>query len=1080
MILSIELVLGTSLLYILVLFTVAYYADKRQELGQSIISNPIIYSLSIGVYATTWTYYGSVGRAATTGIDFFLIYLGPTLTTFSWWIVLRKIIRISKENNITSIADFISSRYGKSQLLGALVTIIAIVGIMPYIALQLKAVSSTFDILCGYPYMHLPFMPGASPMSIHTSFLAALFFSVFGVIFGARNLISSERHEGLVAAIAFESIVKLLAFMVIGLFVTYGLFDGFGDIFARLKAKDATFDHLVTINEKSVGSHMNWFSTLWLSMGAIILLPRQFHVAVIENSNEEHIKTAMWLFPVYMFLINLFVIPIAFGGILYSGDIVGADYFVLNLPLQSGHAWLALLAFVGGFSAAAGMVIVESIAISTMFLNHLIMPVIVRLKPRDWFPRLLINLKRIVIFLVVFLGYIYQRIVGETYMLVNIGLISFAAVIQFGPALLGGLYWRRGNRTGAITGIFLGFVLWFYTLLLPSLIISGWWQSDILTKGPFGIGLLKPTELFGLTGLDILSHAFFWSMFLNIAGYMGCSILFTQGSREEDQAGKFVDIFIPLPQNTQRETKRLTKPVAIQQFVNLLSKFIGEAQAVAAIREYQGNKAMDENGLISEFELPKLKRFAERTLAGSVGAAAAGAIIESYLSDLGSRMESVYDVFSTVRTSLAESKENLSVRLRASEIMNRTLDLSIIMDDLLDLIRKEFKFDLVLIRLQDEQGILTVRSHKSSEQSALAKKDLTPDSSTYAGESFLSNRVQVVNDTRNMTRNNSRELMETEEISCFAHIPIARAGEPPMGILSLFSKTLVGVFTEEFLNLLSSLTGQLAQAVTIVSEMDARERERLDKEQALLASARVARDMEIARQIQFSLLPSVLPEQPGVVFAGICIPAAHVGGDYYDFFLRGEQVVDIVIADVSGHSVGAALIMAETRSLLRARVYSATTAPDILSLLNELLYEDLTNAELFITMFYMKYNVSSRMLSFASAGHNRPLLLREGEKTCIELDAEGLILGVMKAVDFEDKSFLMLSGDLLLLYTDGITEAQNANGDFFGIDRLGGLIVENHSRQPHEIIDSVLESVTAFCQSRPIQDDISIVILKIM
>ena len=1080
MILSIELVLGTSLLYILVLFTVAYYADKRQELGQSIISNPIIYSLSIGVYATTWTYYGSVGRAATTGIDFFLIYLGPTLTTFSWWIVLRKIVRISKENNITSIADFISSRYGKSQMLGALVTIIAIVGIMPYIALQLKAVSSTFDILCGYPYIQLPFMPGASPMSIHTSFLAALFFSIFGVIFGARNLISSERHEGLVAAIAFESIVKLLAFMVIGLFVTYGLFDGFGDIFARLKAKDATFDLLVTINENSVGSHMNWFSTLWLSMGAIILLPRQFHVAVIENSNEEHIKTAMWLFPVYMFLINLFVIPIAFGGILYSGDIVGADYFVLNLPLQSGHTWLALLAFMGGFSAAAGMVIVESIAISTMFLNHLIMPVIVRLAPRDWFPSLLINLKRIVIFLVIFLGYIYQRIVGETYMLVNIGLISFAAVIQFGPALLGGLYWRRGNRTGAITGIFLGFVLWFYTLLLPSLIISGWWQSDILTKGLFGIGLLKPTELFGLTGLDILSHAFFWSMFLNIAGYMGCSILFAQGSQEEDQASKFVDIFITLSQNRQRETKRLTKPVAIQQFVNLLSKFIGEAQAVAAIREYQGNKATDETGLVSEFELPKLKRFAERTLAGSVGAAAAGAIIESYLSDLGSRMESVYDVFSTVRISLAESKENLSVRLRASEIMNRTLDLSIIMDDLLDLIRKEFKFELALIRLQDEHGILTVRSHQSSEQSTLTKKDLKPDRSTYAGESFLSHRIQVVNDTRNMTRNNSRELMETEEISCFAHIPIARADEPPMGILSLFSKTLVGVFTEEFLNLLSSLAGQLAQTVTIVSEMDARERERLDKEQALLANARVTRDMEIARQIQFSLLPSVLPEQPGVAFAGVCIPAAHVGGDYYDIFLRGEQVVDIVIADVSGHSVGAALIMAETRSLLRARVYSATTAPDILSLLNELLYEDLTNAELFITMFYMKYNVSSHMLSFASAGHNRPLLLREGKKTCIELDAEGLILGVMKAVDFEDKSFLMLSGDLLLLYTDGITEAENANGDFFGIDRLGRLIVENHGKHPREIINSVLESVTAFCQSRPIQDDISIVILKIM
>jgi sigma-B regulation protein RsbU (phosphoserine phosphatase) len=212
----------------------------------------------------------------------------------------------------------------------------------------------------------------------------------------------------------------------------------------------------------------------------------------------------------------------------------------------------------------------------------------------------------------------------------------------------------------------------------------------------------------------------------------------------------------------------------------------------------------------------------------------------------------------------------------------------------------------------------------------------------------------------------------------------------------------VGVFTKEFLDLLSSLAGQLAQAVTIVSEMEARERERLEKERALLENARVARDMEIARQIQFSLLPSILPELPGVVFAGICIPAAHVGGDYYDFFLRGDQVIDIVIADVSGHSVGAALIMAETRSLLRARVYSAATAPDVLTLLNELLYEDLTNAELFITMFYVKYNVSSRMLSFASAGHNKPLLFREGAKACIELDAEGLILGVRKSVDFEN------------------------------------------------------------------------------
>ncbi|MSN24520.1 MAG: SpoIIE family protein phosphatase [Geobacter sp.] len=1078
MILSIEIVLGTSLLYILVLFLVAYYADKMQGAGRSIISNPLIYSLSIGVYATTWTYYGSVGRAATTGIDYLLIYLGPTITTFSWWFVLRKIIRISKKNNITSIADFISCRYGKSEMLGALVTSIAIVGIMPYIALQLQAVSSTFNIICGYPYMQLPFMPGASPISIQTSFLAALFFSIFGVIFGARNLVSSERHEGLVAAVAVESIVKLVAFMAIGLFITYGLFNGFSDIFVQMKAKQPTFDYLVTLKDKGFSPNMNWFSTLWFSMGAIILLPRQFHVAVIENSNEEHIKTAMWFFPAYLFLINLFVIPIAFGGIIYSGGIIGADYFVLNLPLQSGHPWLALLAFLGGFSAAAGMVIVESVAIATMFLNYLVMPIIIRLKPRDWFPVLLLNLKRVGIFLVVFLGYIYQSIVGESYMLVNIGLISFAAVSQFGPALFGGIYWRRGNMTGAVTGILLGFLLWFYTLLIPSLINSGWWQTDLLTKGPFGIALLKPTELFGLTGLDIWSHTFFWSIFFNISGYMICSILFSQSRLEEEQAKKFVDIFIPAS-TSQREARRLTKPVKIQQLVNLLSKFIGEKQAVAAFQKQLRDTSGKENDGVSDFELPNLKLSAERALAGSVGAAAAGAIIESFLSGQGSRMEPVYDVFSTVRTSLAESKENLSVRLRASEIMNQTLDLQIIMDELLELICREFKFDLAIIRLQDEQKMLTVRSYKSINYSSLTEKDLSPDISTYAGESFINNRIEVVNDTRLMTRIHSRELMENEEISCFAHIPIARAGKPPIGILSLFSKNLIGVFTGEFLSLLSSLTGQLAQAVTIVSEMEARERERIEKELALLENARIARDMEIARQIQASLLPSALPELSGILFDGICIPAAHVGGDYYDFFLRGDHIIDIVIADVSGHSVGAALIMSETRSVLRARVYSATTAPDVLSLLNELLYNDLTRAELFITMFYIKYNTASHQLTFANAGHNRPLLFRVRDRSCIELDAEGLILGVKKGVAFEEKSILVQTGDILLLYTDGITEAENDCGDFFGVGRLSETLAKKHAEPPHELIHSVLESVAAFRGAQLLRDDISMVVLKI-
>lgn len=1078
--LSIKLVIGVSLLYIFFLFLIAYYADKKQEKGKSIISNPYIYTLSIAVYATTWTYYGSVGKAATTGLDFLLVYLGPTLTAFSWWFLLRKIVRITKENNITSIADFISSRYGKSQWLGALVTIIIILGITPYIAVQLKAVSTTFDIICGHPTFHqLPLMQGRSPLTVPTGFFAALILSIFAVIFGARRLVSSERHEGLVAAIAAESIVKLGAYLLVGIFATFILFDGFEDIFSRMKANPLLLEHLTTFGEPGEISYANWFTMLYLSMGAIMLLPRQFHIMVIENSNEEHIKKAMWLFPVYMFLINIFVMPIAMGGILLSGNNTNADYFVLTLPLQSGHSWLALIAFLGGFSAAAGMVMVESIAISTMFLNHLIMPIVVKLKPRSWFPVLLINMKRFGIFLVVLLGYFYQTIVGETYMLVTMGLMSFAAAAQFGPALIGGLYWHRGNKAGAITGMLLGFIIWFYTLLIPSFVKSGWWQSDILAKGPFGLDFLRPTQLFGLVGFDIWSHSLFWSMLFNIGAYLALSIILGQDEREQEQVKRFVDVFQPEKIKMPWETKRLSKPITILQFVNLMTKFIGETQAHSAISEYLGNREIDGKGGVSEFELPNLKRFIEKTLAGSLGAAAAGAIVESYLSDIGSKMESVYDIFSTVRTSLDQSREALYVRLRASEIMNRSLDLQIIMEDLLELLQKEFKFDLSVIRLVDEQGILTVRCYRGTGNQQITRHSRLPEIDTHIGEAFLGNRAEFVNDTQYLTKPKSKEIMEHEGIKSFAHIPIASEGDPPMGILSVFSKSIVGLFTEPFLQLLGSLAGQLAQAVKIVSEREAKEKERQQKEEAQLENARVLRDMEIAKQIQLSLLPASFPYLPGVRFACRCVPAAHVGGDYYDYFLRGENDIDMIIADVSGHSVGAALIMVETRSVLRAQVHSTTSCTDILSVLNDLLYEDLTRAELFITMFYANYNAENRVLNYANAGHNPPILLRRGKLVCTELDAEGLILGVNRTVSFEGKSIQLQKGDLILFYTDGIIEAQTVTGELFGTERLCTVLAEVFEDEPQKIIERVLKEVTEYTSSTLLQDDISMVVMKV-
>ena len=1077
-----ELVIGVSLIYILLLFAVAAWADRRQAAGQSIVANPHIYSLSIAVFATAWTYYGSVGKAATTGLDYLLIYLGPSLTAFSWWFVLRKTVRICRENNITSIADFIGSRYGKSQRLGGLVTLIAVLGIMPYIALQLKAVSTSFEILCGQHHIAIP-VPGRGDLPIGTGTLAAAVLALFAVLFGARRLSSTERHEGLIAAIALESIIKLGAFLLVGVFVTFFLFDGFDDIFDRMAAVNPLLlDRLTTFGGPGEASFATIFAMLAISMGAIMLLPRQFHVMVIENSDERHIREAMWLFPAYLFLINLFVIPIALAGILVTGSSRGADFFMLTLPLQGGHPWLALLAFLGGFSAAAGMVMVESIAVSTMLLDHLLMPIIVRIAPNGWLPALLLNLKRCGIVLVVFLGYSYHSIVAERYMLVNMGIISFVAAAQFAPAFLGGLYWPRGNKAGALVGMTLGFLLWFYTLLLPSLIQSGWWQTRLLEEGLFGIPLLRPTALFGLDDFDLNTHAAFWSLLFNLGGYLVFSILMPQEEREREPAEKFVNVFRPREEESW-ERKRLTKPVTIVQFVDLMAKFVGEEQASNAIAVYLGGRKLDENGRVSEFELPSLKRFIEKTLAGAVGAAAAGAIVESYLSDIGSRMESFYDVFRSVRTSLKESRESLNIRLRASEIMSRmsrsTLDLQTIIDDLLELIRSEFGCTLVVVRLATAGGVLRIRGYRGTDIPEITRSNRVAELDTYLGEAFLSNRTQFENDVHHATREASRDLMVRAGVRSFAHIPIARQGETPIGILSVFSREIVGLFTEEFLQLLASLSGQLAQAVTIVFEMEAKERERQAKEQALLEHARVLRDMEIAKQIQRSLLPTDSPPLPGMLVAGTCLPAAHVGGDYFDYFQRGNDTLDVVIADVSGHSVGAALIMTETRSVLRAQVKNAGHPGELLQRLNSVLYEDLSRSELFISMFYVSYCAGTRQLRFANAGHNRPLLLKRAEPVCANLDTEGLILGVLPEVSVEEKAIQLDPGDILLLYTDGIIESQNRDGDFYGIERLSETLRHRRDAPPEGIIGALFEDLNLFLGDATPTDDITLVALKL-
>lgn len=371
MISSLSLILF-ALAYLFVLFAIAYLAEQRGKLTDRLAASPYMYSLSIAVYCTAWTFYGSIGKASLNGFQFLAVYIGPTLLAPLWFIVLRKIIRICKVQHLTTISDFIASRYGKDVYVGAMVTIFSLVGIIPYIALQLKAISESFDVVShGSLITDRPF-----GLFYDKAFYAAVILAIFTILFGARKLESTEQHRGMVVAIAFESIIKLLAFLVAGFFVTYFVFSGFGDIYSRVSTM-ADAGALFTVSGKS--PYGEWFSICLLSGIAAVLLPRQFQVGVVENVNEKHIEKSIWVFPLYIFLINLFVLPIAFAGrLLFTHGGVNPDYYILDIPMQAGQKLITLLIFIGGFSAASSMIIVESIALSTMVSNNLVLPFFIR------------------------------------------------------------------------------------------------------------------------------------------------------------------------------------------------------------------------------------------------------------------------------------------------------------------------------------------------------------------------------------------------------------------------------------------------------------------------------------------------------------------------------------------------------------------------------------------------------------------------------------------------------------------------------------------------------------------------------
>ena len=696
------LVVGASFAYLLLLFAVASFGDWRAARGRSVIANPWTYALSLAVYCTAWTYFGSVGRAASGGVWFLPIYLGPTLAMVLGWMVVRKMIRIAKSYRITSIADFIGSRYGKSPLLAGLVTLIAVVGIVPYIALQLKAVSAGYALLTTAP--GAPVLAPAH-WSRDSTFYMALALAGFTMVFGARHLDSTERHEGMVAAIAFESVVKLVAFLAVGLFVVYGMFNGLEDLFARASAVPRLAG-LLRLEQGGNFAWTQWFALTLLSMLSVIFLPRQFQVMVVENVRESHLRRAVWVFPLYLLAINLFVLPIALGGLLYFGpDQMNADNFVLSLPLAAGQPALALLAFIGGLSAATGMVIVETIAVSTMVCNELVVPLLLRTRHFQRgaghdLTRTLLRIRRAAILGVLVLGYGYFHLAGEAYALVSIGLISFAAVAQFAPAVLGGMYWKGGTRRGALAGLLAGFLMWTYTLMLPSLAKSGWLDNAFLTQGLWGLPWLRPEQLFGLQGLDGLTHSLFWSLLVNAGAYLSLSLWRAPSGQEASQALLFVDVF----ERTSTSSPVFWRGRAnVPDLLRLCERFLGADKAQSLFETYARHIGVRDFGAINADA--RLVQFVETQLAGSVGSASARVLVASTVEEETLTPEDVLrilDETSQLRAHSHEleeksaSLERATAELRAANEQLKSLDR--LKDDFMSSVTHELRTPLTSIR----------------------------------------------------------------------------------------------------------------------------------------------------------------------------------------------------------------------------------------------------------------------------------------------------------------------------------------------------------------------------------------------
>jgi Na+/proline symporter/signal transduction histidine kinase/CheY-like chemotaxis protein len=618
--LSIGLIATVSLLYMAILFAIAFYGDRRRT-PLSPRVRAWVYSLSLAVYCSSWTFFGAVGQAAGQLWAFLPIYLGPILLMLlAPWIV-QKMVMISKQENITSIADFIAARYGKSQALAVAVALICVVGVLPYIALQLKGIVLGVNLLIG---------AGADSNSVRaqdTALIVSLVLALFTILFGTRSLDVTEHHRGMVLAVAFESLVKLLAFVAVGVFVTYGLYDGFNDLLRKAEVAP----QLESFWQESV----NWPSMLvqtFVAMLAILCLPRQFHVTVVENTEPQDLRLARWVFPSYLLLAGLFVVPIALAGQMLLPSGVMADSFVISLPLAQAHPALALLAFIGGASAATGMVIVASVALSTMVSNDMLLPWLLRRqtseRPFEVFRYWMLGARRISIVVILLLAYVCYRLLGSSTSLATIGQIAFAAITQLAPAMLGALYWKQANRRGVFAGLIAGALLWFYTLVLPLVARSLGWSLQLFP----GLNWLASQPL-GLP-IDPLTLGVVLSLAGNWLVFAWVSLLSRTRVSEHWQASRFIG-----QESNLRPNNRTLLAVQLQDLLLLAGRFVGEERAQHSFQRFAQqhgtlfNPAQPANG--------EWIGHTERLLASVLGASSTRAVVKAAIEGREMQVEDV-------------------------------------------------------------------------------------------------------------------------------------------------------------------------------------------------------------------------------------------------------------------------------------------------------------------------------------------------------------------------------------------------------------------------------------------------------